>query len=367
MGGPLSTHPVAAGYGEDVTDRIRVAVVGYGLGGSVFHAPVISATEGLHLVAIVTSDPARRQAALSRYPGVDIPASLDELLAGRSGPDLVVVSVPNAGHVAVAGAIVRAGLSVVVDKPVAPTAAEVAGLAGLAAERGVSVVPFHNRRWDGDFLTLASLVSGGRLGEVWRFESRFERWRPGPPATGTWKSDPAQAGAGILYDLGTHIVDQAVALFGRPERVYAEAERRGGTVDDDSFIALHYRTGPVVHLWASSRAADSGPRFRVLGSEAGYVKFGMDPQEDQLRAGWSPADLGFGEEDPQRWGRLGVPGGTEAVPTRPGAYRDFYAGMAAHLGQGAPAPVDVADAVTGLEVIEAAHRSVVTGSAVTLG
>lgn len=344
----------------------RVALVGYGLGGSVFHAPLIDHTEGLSLAAVVTSNPERQAAARQRYPATRIVAGMDDLLKDAGDFDLVVITTPNATHYPLAEAALKAGRPVVVDKPVTATAAEAGRLADLARSQGVSLIPYHNRRWDGDFLTVADLVEGGRLGTVWRCESRFERWRPHPPATATWKQDPAQAAAGILYDLGSHLVDQAVRLFGPPASVYAEQTRRASTVDDDVFMALDYHDGPSVHLWVSSAAAQWGPRFRVLGSEAAYVKYGMDPQEEALRAGRTPAEPGWGEEPAGAWGRLGTVEESGPLRTRAGAYQDFYAGVASHLGQGGPPPVAVADAVTGLRVIEAAARSAASRQVINL-
>lgn len=335
--------------------------MGYGLGGSVFHAPLIDATPGLSLAAIVTGDPQRQDAARSRYPRTLILPGLDQVLGHRREWDLVVVTTPNATHFPIAEAVISAGLHAVIDKPVTPRAAEAERLARLAAEREVSVIPFHNRRWDGDFLTVADLVGGGRLGRIWRYESRFERWRPDPPATNTWKRDPGLPGGGVLYDLGVHLVDQALHLFGTPSSVYAEQLRHTGALDDDTFVALRYEAGPVVHLWASSTAAQLGPRFRVLGSEAAYVKQGMDPQEDALRSGQDPGGKGWGEEPDSAWGRLGTASGSRPLQTRAGTYQEFYAGVAAHLLRGEPPPVDLDDAVTGLRILEAAVRSAASG------
>ncbi len=343
-----------------------MALVGYGLGGSAFHAPLIAATAGLTLGAVVTTDAARAAEVAARYPEAEVVAGVEGLLESAGDWDLVVVTVPNARHREVAEAALGAGLPVVLDKPVTPTVAEAERLARLAADRGVSLIPYHNRRWDGDFLTVGDLVGAGRLGQVWRFESRFERWKP-TLAAGTWKQDPAAPGGGILFDLGPHLVDQALTLFGAPESVYAEVSARRSAVVDDAFVALHYPGGPAVHLWASSQAAQLGPRFRVLGSAGGYVKYGMDPQEDALRAGRSPTGAGWGEEPSGSWGRLGSVEGTDEVPTRPGAYQSFYAGVAAHLLEGAPAPVDFADAVTGLRVLEAAAGSARSGAVAPVG
>ncbi|MFJ8742247.1 Gfo/Idh/MocA family oxidoreductase [Embleya sp. NPDC127516] len=346
----------------------RTVLVGYGVGGSAFHAPVIEATEGLELAAVVTGNPERRATAHERHPQAELIGTTDEMFARAGDFDLVVITVPNRFHVPLAERALEAGLHVVVDKPFAGTAAEGRALAATAArcERVLGV--YQNRRFDGDFRTVRRLVEEGRLGEVYRFESRFERWRPQVRTSG-WKeqADPAALG-GILYDLGTHLIDQAVTLFGRPTHVYAElsARRAGALVDDDSFVALTHASGVRSHLWMSAAAADLGPRFRVLGSKASYVKFGMDPQEELLRAGAEVGTPGWGTEPPSAWGRLGTPGDTVPVETEPGAYQDYYAAFArAVRGEGAP-PVAIEEAVSVLETIEAAQRSSADGVTVAL-
>jgi predicted dehydrogenase len=254
---------------------------------------------------------------------------------------------------------------VVVDKPVTPTSEQTRRLAALAVAAGTAVVPFQNRRWDGDFRTVIDLLGRDALGTLHTFESRYERWQPQASLSPrVWKNDPEPgAGTGILFDLGTHLVDQAVLLFGRPRAVSADVtiRRADGAVDDDDFVVLHYAGGPRVHLWTSAVAADLGPRFRLLGSAAAYVKFGMDVQEAQLAAGHSPRDPGWGGEPEHSWGHLVVGTDRRAVPTLPGAYGLFYAGMAAFLLDGLPPPVDIQDAVVTAEVIEAARDSAATG------
>ncbi|MFC6090242.1 Gfo/Idh/MocA family oxidoreductase [Saccharothrix lopnurensis] len=337
---------------------MRTALIGYGLGGAAFHAPFIATAPGLELAAVVTGNAERRAEVGARYPGAELIASPDELWARADEFDLAVVTTPNRFHAPHARAALEHGLSAVVDKPFAATAAQARELVDLAASRGLLLAPFHNRRWDGDFRTVARLVGDGELGRVHRFESRFERWRP--EVKDSWKEsgDPADLGS-IVYDLGTHLVDQAIALFGRPTAVYAEvrALRPGAVAHDDAFLALTHTTGAVSHLWASALAAALGPRFRVLGDRTAFVKFGMDPQEEALKAGATPGGPGWGEDDEEHRGLLGeVP-----VRTSPGAYQDFYAAVAA--GQ---APVPAADAVAGLEVVEAAFESARTGSVVPL-
>jgi len=204
------------------------------------------------------------------------------------------------------------------------------------------------------------------LGVLHAFESRYERWQPEVPADPRrgWKNhgEPG-AGTGILFDLGSHVIDQAVVLFGRPQGVYGDlaARRPSSGVDDDVFVALHYPGGPRVHLWMSAVAADRGPRFRLLGDAAAYVKWGMDPQEAQLSAGQSPGGPDWGEEPRAAWGSLVIGSERREVPTLAGSYQLFYAGMASLLLDGAPPPVDVADAIVTAEIIEAATLSSRTG------
>jgi len=348
-----------------------VALVGYGFGGSVFHAPFIAAEPRLDLACVVTASPERQQQAVDRYPGVAVLASLEELLGQIDDIDLVVVSTPNATHVSIAAAVFGHSRPVVVDKPVAPTADEARHLAELAVAAATVVVPFHNRRWDGDFRTVRALLEAGELGTLHAFESRFERWQPQVPSDPdrAWKHDASpDAAAGIVHDLGTHLVDQAVVLFGRPDAVYAEVARRrpASGVDDDAFIALHYANGPRVHLWATALAADQGPRFRLLGSTGVYTKSGMDVQEAAVIAGRLPTENSWGEEPIPSWGNINTGVELRAVPTHAGAYGLFYTGIAAFLLDGAPAPVDIADALLTAEIIDAALRSASTATVITL-
>ncbi|MCW2917450.1 MAG: oxidoreductase [Actinomycetia bacterium] len=347
---------------------LRVALIGYGLGGSVFHAPLISSVPGLDLAAVVTGNPERQEAVRLRYPQARILDSPDRLWETAGSYDLAVVTVPNRQHVPLALAAIEAGLPVVVDKPVAATVADARALATLADERGLLVIPFHNRRWDGDFRTVRRLIDEGVLGGVQRFESRFERWRPKIKPGWKESADPSDAGS-ILYDLGSHLIDQAVTLFGRPQQVYAEIDvrRPGAAVADDVFVALTHIGGLRSHLWMSATAAHLGPRFRVLGARAAYVVSGLDGQEDALRTGHTPLEDGWGLEPPESYGLLGTPGSMRTQPTEPGAYQDFYAGVAQAVRGEAPPPVPLADAILGLEIIEAATRSAKEGQVIKLG
>jgi scyllo-inositol 2-dehydrogenase (NADP+) len=337
-----------------MTEPLRVALLGYGLAGSVFHAPFISAVEGLDLAVVTTRDAERRRQAEETYPGVLVLDGPDDVFARSEELDLVVVATPNTMHLQHAMAALEAGLPVVVDKPLTPTVDEARKLVGEARERNLMLTVFQNRRWDGDFQTVQRLVAEGALGTVHRFESRIDRWRP--ELTGAWRERSDEAG-GLLLDLGTHLVDQALQLFGPAELRHAEVDagRADAEVEDDVFLALEHASGERSHLWMSLVAAQPGPRFRVLGDRAAFVKHGADPQEEALRAGRTPEEPGFGEEPRERWGLLGAEGATTAVPTEPGDYSAFYEGVAMSLREGAPAPVDPDDAVRALEILEAAR------------
>jgi predicted dehydrogenase len=312
---------------------------------------------GLELASIVTSGHADE--AHSAHPGAEVLASADDLFARAGEHDLVVVAAPNRHHASLALAAIDAGLPVVVDKPLAASIEDGERVAAAARAAGVVASVFHNRRWDGDFLTLRRLRDEGALGELLRLESRFERWRPEVDGD-KWRegADPADAG-GVLFDLGPHVLDQALELLGPARSVYAEVRtlRPGAQVDDDFFVALEHESGARSHLWGTMMAAQLGPRLRALGSEAAYVKWGLDVQEDALRAGASPSDPGFGEEPREAWGLLGTDDASEPVETERGRYLEFYERMEQAIRSGEPAPVPLEAGVETLRVIEAARRS----------
>ncbi|MFG2295365.1 Gfo/Idh/MocA family oxidoreductase [Streptomyces sp. NPDC048603] len=368
-----STSSPSPSNGSRPGSPLRVGLIGYGLAGSVFHAPLVAATDGLVLDTVVTTRPDRREQARAEFPDARIAATADELFARTPAVDLIVIASPNKTHVPLATTALKAGIPVVVDKPLAATAAEARALAELAEQRGTFLSVFQNRRWDNDFLTLRRLIATGELGEIQRFESRFERWRP--QLKGGWRESgaPEEIG-GLLYDLGSHLVDQALVLFGPAVRVYAETDTRrpGAETDDDTFIALTHANGVRSHLYMSATAAQLGPRFRVLGSSAGFVKYGLDPQEAALREGRRPTGRPWGEEPEHCWGTVGsgespLTGGGRPEPTAPGDYPAYYAAVAAALRNGGPAPVTAYEAAHALEVLEAARRSSAEGVTVPLG
>ena len=361
----MSSTPTTFSTPGPSPEPLRVGLIGFGTAGRFFHAPLLATTPGLALTTIITSDPTRREQALAAYPGVQIVAKADDLWPQEL--DLVVVAAPNKSHVPLASEAIEAGAAVVVDKPLAITSKDTSALVELAQQRGRLLSVFQNRRWDGDFRTARQLIDEGRLGTVHRFESRFERWRP--QLKGGWREQGGRGeGSGLLYDLGSHLIDQALTLFGPATSVYAEADvrRAGAQADDDTFIALTHATGTRSHLWASATAASLGPRFRVLGSQAAYVTYGLDGQEDELRAGRTPRDEAFGITPPTRYGKLGAEASFEPHPTLPGRYTDYYAAIEHALRGTGPVPVDPQDAVTALRIIEAARVSADEGRVVAL-
>jgi predicted dehydrogenase len=347
-------------------DDLRVAIIGYGLAGSVFHGPLIDSTPGLSVTSVVTSNAERAAAARRAHPVAEVLASAEELWATAAEHDLVVVAAANDVHVPLAERALESGLAVVVDKPMAPAPDQARALMARAESLGLMLTPFHNRRWDADQLTLRRLLAEGQLGDAFRLESRFERWVPelgGKP----WRDRAAASeGGGIVLDLGTHLVDQAIVLFGPVERVYAEiASRRGTPADDDAFLDLTHRSGVRSHLIVSALVGAPGPRLRALGTGGSYVVAQLDGQEDALRAGARPGNGEWGAEPPDRWGSLMRGDDRTPVRSEPGNWPAFYAGVVAALREGAPPPVDPRDAVTVLEVLEAARRSSEEG--VTIG
>lgn len=336
---------------------LRAGLIGYGLAGSTFHAPLIAATPGLELSAVVTANPERAARVSGDHPRARVEASADALWERSDELDLVVVASPTDSHFALAAAAIDRDLAVVVDKPLATGSSQARELIERAERAAVPLTVFHNRRWDSDQMTLRHLLAKGALGTVRRYESRFERWRP-ELRPGNWReTNVAGEGGGIVLDLMSHLVDQALVLFGAPSNVNGEADRRRlGPAADDAFLALEHAGGVRSHLWASAVSPLPGPRLRVVGSEAGFVVDALDGQEQALLAGHRPDDPGraWGEEAREHWGRLSRGGEAAPVPSLPGAWPLFYEQVVAAIRDGAPVPVDPRDALAGLEVLERA-------------
>jgi len=322
----------------------------------------------MRLTTVVTANEARGSRARRDCPGVHVATTVEWLWDHAADHDVVVITTPNRAHAALAMAALSAGLPVVVDKPFARTTSEARQVMQMAREKGLPAVPYHNRRWDSEYLTLRRIMGEGVLGRILRFEARLERWRP--ELKGGWRERGAvEEAGGLLYDLGSHLIDQALTLFGPVREVYAELDRRraGAESDDDVFLALAHANGVRSHLWTSAMAAHRGPRFRVLGERAAYVKQHADRQEVALRSGNCSIGSDWGEEPPEYWGILTDGAHERSVRSEPGAYQRFYGELAAMLRGEAPPPVASEDALAGLEIIEAAQRSVSESSVVALG
>jgi scyllo-inositol 2-dehydrogenase (NADP+) len=334
---------------------IGVGLIGYGLGGAVFHAPLVAAEPRLRLAAVATS---RGEQVRRDHPGARVVAGAAELLADPE-VELVVVAAPNAVHHELAAAALRAGRHVVVDKPFTLGSADADELIALAAAAGRQLSVFHNRRWDGDFLTLRRLLAAGALGEVAELVSRYDRFRPAP--RGGWKEE-AGPGSGVLWDLGPHLVDQALQLLGRPETVWADVgtQRPGVEATDYAHLVLGYGRLRVL-LHAAMLVRDPGPRFEVHGDRGSFVSWGLDPQEQALRAGGRPGDPGWGTLPPDRRATLTTEVAGLEVAGRvagvPGDYGAFYATMAAAVAGEGPVPVAAAEARDTVAVIEHALAS----------
>ncbi|BBE24267.1 oxidoreductase [Arthrobacter sp. MN05-02] len=331
-------------------------LVGFGHGGRVFHAPLIAHDPRFELSAVVARSTDRRRAARTAYPGAAVVDSLDEALEAVPDLDLAVISTPNATHAALAASALGRGLHVVVDKPFVVRADDGERLIETAHAAGRLLVPFSNRRWDGDYLTVRSTVESGVLGRVRTFESAMESWKPS--ITKAWKRAAGPgAGGGVLYDLGPHLIDQALVLFGPAVPAFADLriDRAGGAADDTVFLVLQHLGGVTSSLHAGTLAPQVRSRFRVTGDDAGLTVLGTDPQEGLLAAGMSPGAVAApGPADAR--GLLGRDGNLTPVPIAPGTYPSFYEGVAAAI-EGGPVPVAAEDALAVVRIIEQVHAA----------
>jgi scyllo-inositol 2-dehydrogenase (NADP+) len=333
---------------------IPIGLLGYGLAGSTFHAPLIRTIPGLTIAAVMTS---RRDDVARDLPGANVVESA-EAIFNDPAIELVVVATPNASHFALARQALLAGKHVVIDKPMTTSSADADALIALAAQRGRLLSVYHNRRWDNDFLTLRKLLEAGRLGTVYAYAAHFDRFRPAIKPG--WHEVP-QPGSGALFDLGSHLIDQALVLFGLPETVTADvfAQRTDALVDDYFHVVLGYgERRAIVH--ASALVREPGPHFAVHGDAGSFVKYGMDPQEEALKAGRPAGTPDWGREDPAASGTfVNAAGERKTIVSVPGSYGDFYAQMAAAILTRAPVPVSAQSARDVIAVIELARQSAV--------
>ena len=334
-----------------MSDEIRVGLIGYGYATRTFHLPLLRATPGYRIAAVATSRPAEVASALPGVEVVNDPAAL----VARPDLDLIVVATPNQTHAALARAALGQGRNVVVDKPFTLTAAESRALGALARERGALLSVFHNRRWDSDFLTVREALRQGLLGDVVLCESRFDRYRP--QVRDRWRERPGP-GAGLLYDLGPHLLDQALVLFGVPDSVQATLAAQREAAETIDFFQLVLRYGRrVVVLQAGSLVSGGSARFVVHGEGASLVKRGADVQEDQLRSGMAPGTPGWGEDPDHAVIYEGATGETRTLRAWPGDQREYYRALAEAIRGRGPNPVPPEQGSAVMAIIEAAMRS----------
>jgi scyllo-inositol 2-dehydrogenase (NADP+) len=334
---------------------INVGLVGYGLSGSVFHAPLIEKVEGLALTTVLSSNPEKVH---KDYPNVAVVPTLNRLLDDKN-ISLVVISTPNDTHYDFTKQAIEAGKHVIVEKPFMIHTADADELIELAHQRNVMLSVYQNRRWDNDFLTIRHLLQTDLLGEVNTYEVHYDRYRP--TVNDRWRERPI-AGSGTLYDLGSHLIDQALFLFGTPDSVWADvrAQRAEAKTDDYFHLVLGYPHQRVI-LHAGSLVREPGPHFQIHGSRGSFIKYGLDSQEDALKAGKRPGDPGWGEDTEKDYGELTVDAGELTVKgkikTLTGGYERYYQGIVEALTQGKPAPVAAEDGRNTIQVIEYALQS----------
>lgn len=335
--------------------EVKAGLIGYGYSGKTFQAPLIRATEGMRLSMVCSSKPALVEAD---FPGLLVVAEPQALIASPE-VDLVVIASTNATHYPLAKAALMAGKHVVVEKPFTITVEEASNLVALAEQQGRVLSVFHNRRWDNDFLTLQATIASGLLGPINTFESHFDRYRPA--VRQRWREQDLP-GSGILYDLGSHLIDQALVLFGNPDSVLGDMgiQRDGGMADDYCHLTLRYGARRVM-LHAAMVVPAPGPRFVAHGSLGSFVKHGLDPQESALLRGEGPRSRGWGVEEASlhaqitlNKGALNVNGRT---PSLPGCYEAYYAAMVEAITLGKPAPVAARDALAVIKIIHLARQS----------
>jgi predicted dehydrogenase len=353
---------------------LRIGLVGYGFGGRYFHAPLLAGAAECEFLGVVTNSDERRSAFTAEFPGRATFDSLEQLVA--AGAEAVTISTPAGTHISLTQQALRLGLAVVCDKPFALDAAAARETVLLSEQLKVPLTVYQNRRWDSDFLTVRKALADGVLGDPVRFESRFERFAPDP--------GPPTSGGGTLRDFGSHLVDQALVLFGPAHSVYAEMHTGEGVeaIDDDVFVAITHAGGAITHaggaithaggvhsqIWGSWRQNAPGPRYRVTGTAASYIVVpDMESQEERLVAGQSPGTSpDWGAEPEHRWGRVFRDGTSEVLPSERGAWDTFYPAFAAAVRDTGPVPVNPWDAVATAQVLDAARESAALGQVVTL-
>ncbi len=338
-----------------MTDTLNVALIGYGYAGKTFHAPLIHSVGGLHLAAVCSS---HAEKVGADYPAIKVSAAPDEIFA-QAHIDVVVIATPNHTHFDLARRALLAGKHVVVDKPFTITAIQAYELTALAEQKGLVLSVFHNRRWDADFLTARALIASGKLGSLNSFESRFDRYRP--EVRLRWR-EQAGEGSGLWYDLGPHLLDQALQLFGRPMAIQANfaIQRENSQVIDYIEVFLSY-PNLKVSLHASMLRANESPRFVIKGSAGCYTKYGLDTQEDALKRDELPGSNAWGHDPRDGLLQMTQENSSSNIPTLAGDYRHFYTKFRDAISLKTANPVLAEDAVLTMELIELACDSAKSG------
>ncbi len=346
-----------------MTDTLKVVLVGYGYAGSKLHAPLICSVGELKLVGVYSNS---AEKVWADHPGVTVSARMNELME-QTKADLVVIATPNVTHFPFAKEALLAGKHVVVDKPFTLDTAQARELTELAKARGLFLSIFQNRRWDADFLTVRQIIDEGTLGELHSFESRFERYRPVVRAR--WR-EQAGDGSGLWYDLGPHLLDQVLQLFGPPLAIHADfaIQRQHAETIDYFHVLLRYPKLRVI-LHASMLSANERPRFVLSGQHGSYTKFGTDSQEDALKLGNKPGNKNWGIDPLDGTLHLDTPLGLQShnIPTALGDYRIYYEGVRDAILHGAPNPVPPEQAILGMQLLELAELSASLRSEQVLG
>ncbi|MEI6059985.1 MAG: Gfo/Idh/MocA family oxidoreductase [Bacteroidota bacterium] len=337
------------------TRVLNVGIIGFGLSGQVFHAPFIEANPHFNLHTIVTAGAIASQ----KYPAAKVTTSFEETL-GDPEIDILIICTPNSMHYLQAMAALKGGKHVVVEKPLAVSTKEAEALIDTARKTGKQLFPFHNRRWDGDFLTVKHILEEGYLGKVLAFESRIDRFSP-EILRAAWKYEDEVSG-GTLFDLGIHLIDQAVSLFGTPEGVFCSLyNQRKGSVADDSFDLKLIYNNLDVSLKASVFVKEPGPRFQVHGTTGSFVKYAMDCQEAMLRKGKKPGSAGYGIEPSKKYGILNTESYGKIFRGRyqtfPGNYMAFFDNVYSVLTENGSTIVKPEEAFMNIRIIEAARKS----------
>jgi scyllo-inositol 2-dehydrogenase (NADP+) len=334
---------------------LRTGLIGYGFSGETFHAPFIKALDGYELSKVVSSNPTKVH---NHFPQVEVVKDVSELLSDDL-IDLVIITTPNTTHHQIAKQALLAGKHVVLEKPFVNQTKDAEELIDLAAKSNKILTVFHNRRWDNDFLTVKQCKESGALGEIFMFESHFDRYRP--LVTGRWREQNLE-GSGILYDLGAHLIDQALLLFGLPETVQGDVlvQRDNGVADDYFHIVLGYGKLRVI-LHSSCLVSSAGPRFQVHGSKGSFIKYGLDSQEEALKSGKIPGVPQWGQDREDRYGELNIRTGelnvVNKIETIPGSYQSFYKELYHSIVNCSVVPVLAVDAMNTIKVIEAVKKS----------